>query len=200
MHKIIRSSLFLICFLLIPAAHSAVTPISVGIVPPVQFPPSDFTITGARVSLMWGRHRDVYGLDVGALGNITEQSFVGIGVSGLVNYTAGTTTVTGLQAAGGANINLNKTNVYGLQIAGLVNSNKASSSVNGLQVALLANLSPFTTVRGAQVGLYNTAQKVYGFQIGLVNVAESLYGVQIGLVNFHHKGTFSVSPIINIGF
>lgn len=196
----LRSIAFVVVFLFLPAAHSAVTPLSVGLFPPVQFPPSDFSITGVRLSLLWGRHRDMYGVDFGALGNITEQDFVGIGLSGLVNYTQGQTTAIGAQLAGGANINLNKTNVYGVQVAGALNSNRADSSVNGLQAALLANLSPFTTVRGAQVGLYNTARTVYGLQIGLVNVAESLHGIQIGLVNFHHKGVFSVSPILNIGF
>lgn len=67
-------------------------------------------------------------------------------------------------------------------------------------MALASNYSPFSTIYGAQVGLYNVANTVYGFQIGLINITESLYGVQIGLANFNRKGLFSFAPILNIGF
>jgi hypothetical protein len=180
-------------------AHAAVTPLSVAIVPPVQFPASDFTITGLRLSLLWGHHRDLYGLDLGVLGNITDQAFTGAAFSGVFNATHGPTTILGLQAAGLANINTEKTNVYGLQMALGLNSNTAQSTVAGLQLAI-ANHSPFTSVYGAQIGIYNRAQDVYGLQIGLVNVASSLHGVQIGLANFNAKGPFAISPILNVGW
>lgn len=175
------------------------TPLAVAIVPPVQFPGDDFDITGLRLSLGYGRHRDVYGVDLGVIGNITTQDFVGIGISGLFNYTEGMVTAVGLQAAGITNINNQKTNVYGAQLALGANVNYAESSVTGLQFALV-NWSPHTTIYGLQTGLYNKAQAVYGFQIGLVNQCESLHGLQIGLINFHAKGMFSVSPILNFGF
>lgn len=189
-----------VTILIPPQAQAFFTPISVAILPPVQFPPSDFSITGARASILWGRHRDVYGFDFGLVGNITDQDFVGVGVSGLFNVTRGPTTILGLQLAGVTNVNVEKTNVYGVQIAGAVNVNQAAGSVSGVQAALIANWSPHTNIYGAQIGLINKAQAVYGFQIGLVNFAESLHGVQIGLANFNHKGLFSVSPILNIGF
>jgi hypothetical protein len=78
--------------------------------------------------------------------------------------------------------------------------NSAQSKVVGLQAALLANLSPATTIYGAQIGLYNKAQEVYGFQIGLVNSTKNLHGLQIGLVNFNETGIFGVSPVLNVGF
>jgi hypothetical protein len=182
-----------------PQAHAAISPLSVSVVPPVQFPPADFTITGARLSLIYGKQRDIYGLDLGVIGNVTELTFTGAAVSGLFNITHGTTTVIGLQAAGGANINTNKTRVIGLQIAAGLNLNEAESSIAGLQLAL-ANLSPHTRVYGAQVGVYNKAQDVYGLQIGVVNVANSLHGIQIGLLNYNVTGTLAVSPILNAGF
>lgn len=181
-------------------AGAAISPVSVGIVPPVQFPPSDFGVTGFRLSGLWGRHRDLYGLDLGLIGNITEQDFLGVALSGVFNMTRGTTTILGFQAAGLANINVQKTNVYGIQATAGVNSNSAQSKIVGVQFAPLANLSEFTTVYGVQFGLYNRAQDVWGLQIGLVNVANSLHGIQIGLANFHFTGTFYVSPIINVGF
>lgn len=181
-------------------AASAISPLGVSIVPPIQFPSDEFTITGLRMSVLWGRHRDVYGLDFGAVGNITEQDFTGVGLSGIFNITHGTTRAIGLQGAGILNMNTQKTAVYGLQVAGGLNINTAESRIVGLQAALLGNLSPNTTIYGAQIGLYNRAQEVYGFQIGLVNFTKNLHGVQIGLVNFNETGIFGVSPFLNVGF
>jgi hypothetical protein len=180
-------------------AHAFFSPLSVGILPPIQFPPSDFSITGARISLLWGHHRDIYGLDLGVLGNVTDQEFTGIGIAGITNITHGTTKAIGLQLAGVANVNTNKTSVYGAQVALGLNYNTASSSVAGLELALI-NLAPNTDIYGLQLGLYNKALSVYGFQIGLVNVTSSLHGVQIGLINFNHTGFFTVSPFLNVGF
>jgi hypothetical protein len=200
MIKIIRSFIFLAILVGTVHAHAAVSPISFGIVRPIQFPPEDFTVTGARISLLWGEHRNMYGLDLGLMGNITEQEFTGLAISGVFNMTMGNTTIVGLQLAGLTNINTNKVFVGGLQLAAGMNINEAASTVAGLQAALLANLSPFTDIYGVQMGLYNRAAIVHGLQIGLVNVTDSLHGFQIGLINFNHKGTFAVSPILNAGF
>src|SRR5690606_28112402 len=81
-------------------AHAAMSPLSVSVVPPAQFPPSDFSVTGIRASVLWGHHRNMYGVDLGLVGNITDQTFTGIAVSGLFNYTTGTTTAVGTQLAG----------------------------------------------------------------------------------------------------
>lgn len=181
-------------------AEALVSPLSVSILPPAQFPKEDFTITGARVSTLFGRHNNVYGLDLGAIGNITTQNFVGLAVAGGFNMTKGTTEILLLQLAGGANINSGKTSIYGVQLALGANINSAEDRLIGLQAAALANLSENTAVYGAQVGLYNRARDVYGLQIGLVNDANSLHGIQIGLVNFNRTGMFAVAPILNIGF
>ncbi len=191
----------LVAFVLftLSSAHAAVSPVAVGIVPPVQFPTKDFSITGLRLSALWGSHRDVYGIDLGLIGNITAQDFTGIALSGGFNKTSGTVTAIGTQFAGIANWNNNKTSVYGLQFAGIINMNKATSKVVGLDLALV-NLTEQTAIYGVQAGIYNKARVVYGLQLGLINEATDLHGIQIGLVNFHHKGLFVVSPIINIGF
>jgi hypothetical protein len=186
-------------FFSLSSASAAVSPLSINLVPPVEFPPSDYAITGARLSILWGHHRNMYGLDLGVLGNITDQDFTGIGISGIFNNTRGTTTIIGLQLAGVTNINTNKTHVYGLQAALGMNDNSAESKIVGVELAAI-NWSPFTTVDGLQLGIYNRARVVYGLQIGLVNSCENLHGVQIGLVNFNHAGPFAVSPIINVGF
>lgn len=177
----------------------AMSPLSLNIVPPVQFPPSDYDITGLRTSVIYGKHRDVYGLDLGVIGNVTTGKFVGISVSGLFNYKKGTSFVTGLELAGLANVNTQKTTIVGLQAAGLFNYNSAASSVSGVQLSL-ANLSSHTNIYGVQLGIYNRASDVYGLQVGIVNEAKNLHGLQIGLLNFHHTGLFVVSPILNFGF
>ena len=189
----------LITLALAAEVHAAITPLSVGVAPPVQFPPSDFTITGIRTSVLWGHHRDVYGLDLGGIGNITDQRFVGIGVAGGFNATYGYTTILGLQLAGVANLNHEKATVIGVQAAAGLNYNKAASSVFGFQLAL-ANVAEFTDVYGAQVGLYNQAKDVYGLQIGVVNMADNLHGLQVGLINFNRKGLIGVAPLLNVGF
>ncbi len=198
MKKSIRTLLILCLAACHSQAFSFASPVSIAIIPPLQFPTSEFSVTGVRASVLYGRHRDVYGFDVGLLGNITEQEFVGIGLAGGFNLTKGNTTAL-VQAAGVANINTNKTDIIGLQAAALMNMNDAASSVTGLQLAAV-NIAPHTVIRGFQVGVYNRALKVYGIQVGLVNRVDNLYGLQIGLANFHHKGTFVVSPILNFGF
>ncbi len=204
MQKIIVSLLLIFAALLTTPdraeAAAAVSPLSIAIVPPLQFPSDEYTVTGLRLSALWGRHRDVYGFDLGLIGNITEQTFTGIGVSGLFNANAGTTTILALQAAGFANYSTQKTEVYGLQVAGGMNWVTAESHVVGLQASLVGNHSPNTTIYGAQIGLYNRARSVYGFQIGLVNFTKNLHGIQIGLMNFNETGIFGVSPILNVGF
>ena len=200
MFKLIQFCALLPLIWLAAPAQAAFSPLEVAIISPVQFPAEDYTITGARLSLVLGKQRVVYGVDIGVLGNITELEFVGIGISGLFNLTEGTTTAVGAQLAGLANINTNHTRIFGLQATLGVNYNAAEAVVYGLQIAPLANISPFTKICGVQAGIYNRANDVYGFQIGIVNVAKSLHGVQVGLLNFNQTGLFYVAPVINVGF
>lgn len=157
------------------------TPISLGLVPPAQFPSPRFTVNGIRLTAIYGISRRVRGIDIGLLGNSTDEEFAGIGISGIMNLNHGTSKIIGLQLAGIANINKGAGKVYGFQVA-------------------LANLSKFTDVYGMQLGLYNRARNVRGLQIGIINHAQTLVGVQIGLANFNEGGPFGVSPIINAGW
>lgn len=187
------------CLLLLTSqAGAALSPLAFSLVPPLQFPSSEFNVTGARLSVGWGSHRDVYGLDIGLLGNVTNGEFVGIGISGGANINYGYTVITGLQLAGITNYLTEKTQVYGLQLS-MVNYLKAASHIGGLQLGL-ANLADHTDIYGFQAGIYNSANNVYGIQVGLINRAVSLHGLQIGLLNFNHTGLFSVSPFLNVGF
>jgi hypothetical protein len=180
------------------SAYALFSPIGVSVVPPIQMPPDDFSITGVRLDLIYGDNRAVYGFDLGVIGNGTDQQMTGIQFAGGFNYNKGQATIIGIQAAGITNINVNHTTIIGAQVA-LVNVNKAESSLGGFELGLV-NDATYTTIVGAQVGLYNSARVVNGFQIGLINVADSLHGIQIGLANFNHTGLFSFAPILNVGF
>jgi hypothetical protein len=200
MQKTMRLLLISAALFFVTSAQAAVSPVALAIIPPVQFPPADFGVTGFRLSVLYGHHRDMYGVDIGVLGNVTDQSFVGLAVAGGTNIHYGMSTIVGLEAAGGVNYMKEKAHIVGVQIAGGLNMLDAESSMNGFQVAILGNVAAHTVVRGAQIGLYNRAKSVYGFQIGLVNDADDLHGIQIGLANFHRTGLFYVSPVLNVGF
>jgi hypothetical protein len=127
------------------------SPIGIGLFPPLQVPNSEFGITGLRVSGV-GINRASIGLDVGLLGNITNQTFKGSAVSLLFNY--------------------NKLNadIIGFQIAGLANVNGTGSSLYGIQLGLFNKV---TYAYGLQIGLINVAQNLHGIQIGLINFNDS---------------------------
>lgn len=197
--KWIKSFGFALMLMTPGIALGAYSPVAISIVTPIQFPASDYNISGLRFSALWGSHRDVYGLDVGGVGNITNQKFVGSALSGLFNYTKGRTTISGFQLAGLTNYNLQQLNVYGVQATLGANYNNAASNVFGVQLAA-ANFGTHTDISGIQVGIYNRAKEVRGLQVGVINVADSVYGLQIGLLNFHYTGLFYVSPIINFGY
>lgn len=180
-------------------ASAAITPLAISILPPVQFPPSDWDVTGLRASVLWGKHRDVYGIDLGIGGNITTGQFNGLALAGGFNLTQGRSTIILGQIAGITNMNMEQTTVVGLQASVVANYNKAESSIYGIALAA-ANISPNTTVNGFELGVYNSARTVNGFQIGLINVTENLHGLQIGLANFNHNGLFKFAPILNVGF
>ena len=130
------------------AEESDNTPIEIALVPPLQLPGTDYGVKGLRLSVV-GLSREVRGLDIALLGNITNIQHKGVAISGLFNYNRGASTVTGLQLAGLANINSGHSEVYGLQIAAF---NKAG------------------TVYGLQLGLLNIAEELHGVQIGLFNI------------------------------
>lgn len=130
------------------AADSDVSPLEVGLFPPLQLPNSDYGIRGLRLTVV-GLNREDIGLDVGLLGNITTTTFKGAAISGLFNYNRGGSTVIGFQVAVLANLNTGHSEVYGVQIGGY---NQAG------------------TVHGLQLGLVNVATELHGIQIGLFNI------------------------------
>ncbi len=194
----LRLVLSLSALLCTSLANAAVSPLGIAILSPVQFPSRDTSVAGVRGSVFWGHHKNVYGIDVGGIGNITDGEMVGVAVSGVFNLNKGHTTIIGLQAASIANINMQKLRVVGLQIAA-GNVNHSEANLIGLNLAVV-NHSPFMNILGVQAGLYNRVHTMSGIQIGIINDCEVLHGIQIGLLNFHRRGLFAVAPILNVGF
>lgn len=133
------------------AALESSSPIGLGLFPPIQFPNTEFGINGLRIGLV-GVNREMRGLDIGILGNVTKQTFKGLAIAGLFNYNHVTSTI------------------VGLQIAGLANINGTASKLYGVQVGLYNRVGK---VYGLQIGLINATHELHGIQIGLINFNES---------------------------
>jgi hypothetical protein len=130
------------------ASDSDVSPLEVGLFPPLQLPNSDYGVRGLRFTVV-GVNREAIGIDLAVLGNVTNTTFKGTAISGLFNYNRGGSTVIGFQVAALANLNTGHSEVYGIQIGGY---NQAG------------------TVHGLQLGLINVATELHGVQIGLFNM------------------------------
>ncbi len=180
---ITRCLLILLFGALSPTVSAAsTTHLELALLAPVQFPSTEFSVSGLRLSVIMGYNKNMSGIDLAVIGNRTEQEFIGSALSGVFNWNEG------------------NTYIYGFQIAGLANINQYRTRIYGLQAALFANLGETMDIYGVQIGLYNRARTVYGLQLGLINIAANLHGIQIGLANFNEGGPFTVAPLINVGF
>jgi hypothetical protein len=166
-------------------------PFAVSIVPGVSFPPEDWSVAGLRINLFAGRHRDLWGIDIGGLGNELTGELTGLQGAAVWNRVGQAPAA--IQAAGIAN--LCERNFCGVQTASIYNW--TGEEFTGLQAGLLNRAGGLA---GVQVGLYNAVDYGSGLQIGLVNAARALAGVQIGLANLNAGSTLSFFPVINMAF
>ncbi|HNX52680.1 MAG TPA: hypothetical protein PKI68_02930 [Pontiellaceae bacterium] len=120
------------------------TPVMLSFANPAQLPAENYDVNGLRIDLLYGKCRNLTGLDVG-----------------LVNYATGRET--GLEV--GLVNNAGKS-FTGLQI-GAVN---VSDRVRALQIGLFNGADDMS---GLQIGLINHTRIMRGCQIGLVNVIEN---------------------------
>ena len=136
--------LFVLLTILISAPVQAKNrPIQLALVTPIQLFPEDYSITGVRLNLLYGRNVSVTGLDVGMVNHTTTGSFKGLqyGLVGLAD-----------------------SEFLGWQDCVV---NVANHRCEGLQwgfVNYAGNMS------GLQLGLVNYAKSMKGLQIGLVNI------------------------------
>ncbi len=121
MQKSIRLFVVTAAIFLASIALAAIYPVGLAMVPPIQFPPSDSGVTGLRFSVLYERHRDMHRIDLAMLGNVTDQSFVGVAITGGANIHHEMTMIMGLEVAVGVNYMKEKAGVYGVQIAVLMN-------------------------------------------------------------------------------
>jgi hypothetical protein len=135
---------FIIILMLIPVSkgYSQESPIQLALVNPVQLVPESNSITGLRLSLIYGKNAAVSGLDWGLV-NITTSNQIGI-QWGVYGSTEGS--FTGWQ---GNWVSVTRGNFTGLQ-SGIVTYN--ATKMNGLQFAIVNYAA---TLNGLQLGLIN---------------------------------------------
>lgn len=143
-------------------------------------------IQGFSLNIISGHaHRQVDGMQLSGLINISGGATNGLYIAGLSNITAGRQN--GMAIAG--IVNLTQDKVYGLQLGGI--SNVAGRGVYGLQLSGLMNASGGLT-RGLQLSaLSNMSRRLHGLQIAaLTNIGfEGAGGTQIaGATNIINEG------------
>ncbi|MEJ2495201.1 MAG: hypothetical protein P8Y79_12825 [Ignavibacteriaceae bacterium] len=118
-------------------------PIQLALFNPVQIAPEESSITGLRLSLLYGKNANMNGIDLGLV-NITTGDQLGV-QWGVVGYNEGN--FNGWQDN---LVSITKGNFVGLQ-SGAVTYN--ASKMNGLQIAVV-----------------NYAATLHGLQLGLINI------------------------------
>jgi len=199
------------------------TPLQISLFPPYQLVSAEKDVCGLRLNLLVGDNVNIYGLDLGVMGDASESK-MGIMLNLFSNYNSGGSTkgiqiggmgnvqfipdMQGIQIAGLINLNLNRLNFLtnkniggsgtkGIELAGCLNLN--FGDIDGIQIAGLANTGG--EVRGIQIaGLFNVATSVRGIQIGLINGTQELSGLQIGLINYIGESPVPILPVINLKF
>jgi hypothetical protein len=125
------------------SAQETQRPIQLSLVTPIQIFPDNYSISGLRINLLYGRNTSVVGLDLG-----------------LVNHTT-TGLSQGLQLGF---VNLNDADYTGLEHAFV---NVTTGNAKGMQWGFV-NTAGF--MNGLQLGFVNYAKSMKGLQIGLVNI------------------------------
>ena len=160
-----------------PAPYVATSPVAVSFAPKFEAPGEDWDVVMLRINLLAGRHRAVYALDIGGLGNFADYKMDGIGVAGLFNSVG---------ESDGA-----------IHVAGIFNH--AAFDFSGCQISGFYSRTEGSHC-GLQVGAVNYAGSLTGVQIGIFNYAESLHGVQVGAFNINKNSPVQFLPLINAAF
>ena len=177
MRKKIRNLFLLFIFLYTPKAFG----FSIAVAPYVAVPPFVSSAYGLRLSIFSGYHENMYGLDLGLIGNITTKTHAGTSISTIYNYSR-EQIVGGLQFAGVTNVVYKSLHGFGLQLSG-ANVVLGKGDFIGWQLGFIGNTAHKVNIAGFQLGtLFNTAKNFWGFQFGMIGFAKNLGGVQFALV------------------
>jgi len=168
-----------------------VFPIGIGITDQAEFPVAEADIMGGRLCLVYGRHANVAGLDIGVIGCVVDGSLFGLQTSVLLNN-VGSANGAG-QIAGIAN-NCYE-DFYGFQVAGIANNTQGC--VHGGQIA---SFNMAKELKGSQIAVFNKAEKAVGIQIGVINWATEMKGIQLGVLNIIENSQCPYLPLINANF
>ena len=125
-----------------PPASEQSKPFQLALVAPAQLVPSDESIQGLRLNLIFGVNNNVTGVDIG-VAHETKGDFAGIAF-GVVSFVRG--------------------EGRGLQFNGIYT--EATKRMAGLQVGMFNHSN---SMHGLQIGLVNIADDMTGVQIGLWN-------------------------------
>ena len=191
-------SLFLIllslassCLIANDAVRPVQSPIGFSITEEAQFPNTQTDIMGFRLCLLYGRHANVSGFDLGVIGCGVDGYLFGLQTSVILNdICAGSGA---MQLSGIANNCLD--DFSGFQISGIANS--VGGVVYGGQCG---GFNAANELRGAQVGLFNKTDNAYGIQIGVINWTTTMHGLQIGLINVIEQSKCPYMTLINAYF
>ena len=176
-----------------PVSTAGVFPISIGLIPPAQFPAEDWDVMGLRLNIFVGQHNNVGFIDLGVLGNLSHGDVMGLEIAGVWNQVA--QNAQAIQIAGIGNHVLGQ--FKGLQFAGVVNYGNISADVQGLQLAC-ANVAG--GLEGIQIGLFNRAEEVSGLQVGVINMTRNMSGLQLGLINIISDSNVPFMIVLNAAF
>ena len=168
-----------------------VFPIGIGITDQAEFPVAEADSMGGRLCLVYGRHANVAGLDIGVIGCVVDGSLFGLQTSVLLNN-VGSANGAG-QIAGIAN-NCYE-DFYGFQVAGIANNTQGC--VHGGQIA---SFNMAKELKGTQIAVFNKAEKAVGIQIGVINWATEMKGIQLGVLNIIENSQCPYLPLINANF
>ena len=166
-------------------------PFGFAVMPKVETPDESWDVVVFRLNLFVGKHRCVYGLDLGILGGMAEQEMGGLAISGLFNdigMSEGALQIAGI-------LNHADWNFSGLQLA--AGFCWTEGAFSGLEIALANKVGRLS---GVQIGAFNFAEKGSGLQIGAVNFSEQLEGFQIGVLNINRDSSVPIMPILNFAF
>lgn len=174
-----------------PPPYAGESPFAFSVMPIVEYPNRSWDSDLLRFNLFVGAHRNVYWLDVGTIGNISDHEMNGLGIAGIFNDVG--TSSGAIHVAGVCNHA--DWNFSGLQLA--AGFCWTEGFISGFQVALV---NAAGRLHGLQVGGMNVSEHGAGVQIGILNLSDRFEGLQIGLLNVNRSSAVPVFPLVNFAF
>jgi hypothetical protein len=141
----------------VSAEDTPMTPVMFSLFNPAQVPAENYDVNGLRIDVLYGKCRNLTGLDAGVLVNHATGKVIGLEACFVVNYVEKSFT--------------------GLQV-GTVN---VAKEIHALQVGVYNEADDAT---GIQIGVINHARIMRGIQIGVINVIDNNDIPFLPVINF----------------